>query len=83
MGGGARSLISKLESLNHDRMVAIFFGSQTGTAEDLALRTQKDISTKLNIPVVVLDLDDYDMEELKEWKYFSNRDWVCGFFMAT
>ncbi len=83
MGGGARSLLKKLESLHHDRMVILFFGSQTGTAEDLALRTQKEISTKLNLPVVVLDLDDYDMEELKEFKYFTNRDWVCGFFMAT
>ncbi len=83
MGGGARSLISKLESLNHEKMVVLFFGSQTGTAEDLALRTQKEISTKLNVPVVVLDVDDYDMEELKEWKFNTHRDWVCGFFMAT
>jgi NADPH-ferrihemoprotein reductase len=82
MGGGGRSLISKLESLHHDRMVVLFFGSQTGTAEDLALRTQKEISTKLNVPVVALDLEDYDMEDLKEWKD-NDKDWVCGFFMAT
>lgn len=65
-------------------MVVIFFGSQTGTAEDLAIRTQNDISSKLSIPAVVLDTDDYDMEELGEWKNLdSSKQWLVGFFMAT
>lgn len=80
----SRSLIAKLESLKHDKMAVIFFGSQTGTAEDLAIRTQNDISSKLSIPCVVLDTEDFDMEELQEWKYFSSeRKWLVGFFMAT
>ena len=65
-------------------MVILFFGSQTGTAEDLAIRTQSDISSKLSIPAVVLDTDDYDMEELAQWNFFNpNRKWLVGFFMAT
>jgi NADPH-ferrihemoprotein reductase len=84
MGGSSRSLVSKLESLGNEKMVILFYGSQTGTAEDLAERTQKDISAKLNIPTIVLDLEDYDMEDLQEWKNFdSERNWVCGFYMAT
>jgi NADPH-ferrihemoprotein reductase len=70
--------------LNSENLAVIFFGSQTGTAEDLAIRTQNDISSKLNIPCIVLDTDDYDMEELGEWKNFdSRRKWLVGFFMAT
>ncbi|KAJ3364742.1 NADPH-cytochrome P450 reductase [Kappamyces sp. JEL0680] len=65
-------------------MVVIFFGSQTGTAEDLATRTQSDIVKKLSVPCVVLDTDDYDMEELSQWKTFdASREWIVGFFMAT
>lgn len=80
----SRSIITKLEGLGHDRMAVLFFGSQTGTAEDLAIRTQNDISSKLSIPAVVLDTDDYDMDELSQWKDFDpSRKWLVGFFMAT
>jgi sulfite reductase alpha subunit-like flavoprotein len=65
-------------------MVVLFYGSQTGTAEDLAIRTQNDISSKLEIPCVVLDPDEYEMEELQEWTSFGpDRTWIIGFFMAT
>lgn len=79
-----RSLIQKLDSLGHCDMAVLFFGSQTGTAEDLATRTQNDISSKLGIPAIVLDSDDYDMEELSEWRNFgTDRNWIVGFFLAT
>ncbi|KAJ3274998.1 hypothetical protein HDV01_001504 [Terramyces sp. JEL0728] len=76
------SLIEKLESLGHERMVVLFFGSQTGTAEDLATRTMKTISNKLHIPGVVIDTDEYNMEELAEL-HDLGKDWLYGFFMAT
>ncbi|KAJ3321460.1 hypothetical protein HDV06_004129 [Boothiomyces sp. JEL0866] len=76
------SLIEKLESLGHERMVVLFFGSQTGTAEDLATRTMKTISNKLHIPGVVIDTDEYNMEELAELNDLG-KDWLYGFFMAT
>jgi NADPH-ferrihemoprotein reductase len=76
--------MSKLDGLGHDNLVVLIFGSQTGTAEDLALRTQKDISTKLNIPSIVIDPEEYDMDGLEKFKDLdSNRNWVVGFFMAT
>jgi hypothetical protein len=50
----------------------------------LATRTQKDITSKLGLSCVVLDPDDYDLEELSQWKDFSaERQWILGFFMAT
>lgn len=65
-------------------MIVLFYGSQTGTAEDLAIRTQNDIASKLEIPCVVLDPDEFEMEDLQEWKNFSpERTWILGFFMAT
>lgn len=33
------SILNKLEELNDDKLVILFYGSQTGTAEDLAQRT--------------------------------------------
>ncbi|KAI8892855.1 hypothetical protein BC833DRAFT_610457 [Globomyces pollinis-pini] len=78
-----KSIIEKLESLDSDKLVVIFFGSQTGTAEDFAERTNNDISNNLNIPSIVLDTDDYDMTELTQWKDFTDRKWLVGFFMAT
>jgi NADPH-ferrihemoprotein reductase len=73
-----------LESINSEKLVVLFYGSQTGTAEDFAIRLQNEISSKLNLPTVVLDPEEYDMQELKEWQHFDeSRDWVCGFFMAS
>ena len=77
----ANSLIRYLESLGKEQLVILFYGSQTGTAEDFATRTQNDISSRLNIPTVLIDPEDYDLSDLKEID--SSKEWVCGFFMAT
>ena len=77
----ANSLIKYLNSLGKEQLVILFYGSQTGTAEDFATRTQNDISSRLDIPTVLIDPEDYDLEDLKEID--QSKDWVCGFFMAT
>jgi sulfite reductase alpha subunit-like flavoprotein len=43
-----------------DKNVVIFFGSQTGTAEEFAQRIAKD-GRKFGLNALVADLQDYDM----------------------
>eukprot|EP00005_Dracoamoeba_jomungandri_P004434 CAMPEP_0174251296 /NCGR_PEP_ID=MMETSP0439-20130205/1154_1 /TAXON_ID=0 /ORGANISM="Stereomyxa ramosa, Strain Chinc5" /LENGTH=593 /DNA_ID=CAMNT_0015331569 /DNA_START=273 /DNA_END=2051 /DNA_ORIENTATION=- len=55
--------------------MSIFWGSQTGTAEDFA-ETLGEEAKKLGFGVSVHDLEDYDTEELEEEEF-------CIFVMAT
>lgn len=79
------SLIKKLESLGSDNIVVLFFGTQTGTAEDFAARIKKHLVTSLGIKAISCDVDEYDMQELEEWPRLisAGKKWACGFFMAT
>lgn len=80
------SLIKKLDAMEEDNLVVIFYGSQTGTAEDLAKRTLMEIYSKLKIKGMVADLDDFDMSvEFSQWKNLKerNKNYVMGFVMAT
>ena len=56
----------------------LFYGSQTGTAEDFALRLAKETSGNYNIKTMVCDLEDYSMESI-----LSLDNCLVGFFMAT
>ncbi len=56
----------------------LFYGSQTGTAEDFALRLAKETSGNYNIKTMVCDLEDYDLESI-----MSLENCLLGFFMAT
>lgn len=58
--------------------LVLFYGSQTGTAEDFALRLAKETSGNYNIKTMVCDLEDYDMESI-----MSLENCLLGFFMAT
>nr|KAJ3410881.1 NADPH-cytochrome P450 reductase [Polyrhizophydium stewartii] len=62
------------------RLIAVY-GSQTGTAEDLAARISKEVSLSLSIPTLVVDPEEYDMSELAHWP--SGTKDVFGFFLAT
>ena len=57
----------------------IFYGSQTGTAEKLALSLAKDLSTKLNLQSMAADLDDYDFSDLASMQ----SDKLVIFLLAT
>ena len=54
-------------SENLDKTLAIFFGSQTGNAEDLALQTKK-IADKNGLESTVIDMDDYPAMDLQNHK---------------
>lgn len=77
------SIIDKLAGLGNDAIV-LFYGSQTGTASDLAERTRTDLMN-LNIDTVVCDFDDFEMQELALMtdKMGESRRWTVGFFVAT
>ncbi|KAK9448048.1 uncharacterized protein V1518DRAFT_375496 [Limtongia smithiae] len=74
---GLRSIIEKLES--SDRDVVVFYGSQTGTAEDYASRLAKEGHSRFGLKTMVADLEDYDFEDLDAFP----ADKVAMFVMAT
>lgn len=55
----------------------VFFGSQTGTAEDYAHKFAKELKAKYKLNVMVADLADYDFETL------NNLDCYVSFFIST
>lgn len=55
----------------------IFYGSQTGTAEDYAHKYAKELKAKFKLNVMVADLADYDFETL------NDLDCIVSFFIAT
>ncbi|KAK9381984.1 uncharacterized protein V2V93DRAFT_366121 [Kockiozyma suomiensis] len=76
-GSNDRSIVKKLES--SDRQVVVFYGSQTGTAEDYASRLAKEGHSRFGLKTMVADLDDYDLEDLDTFP----SDKLAMFVMAT
>eukprot|EP00056_Hartaetosiga_gracilis_P004000 m.70237 g.70237 ORF g.70237 m.70237 type:complete len:668 (+) comp11664_c0_seq1:84-2087(+) len=66
---GDGSFVSKMKKM--DAHVVIFYGSQTGTAEDFSMRLAHD-GRRYGINCLVEDIQDYDMEQLKELKEIEN-----------
>jgi NADPH-ferrihemoprotein reductase len=75
-----------MKDLETANKMILFFGSQTGTAEDLASRVAKDVTASFGVQTLVCDLEEYDMTELSQ---FPDKDslggskWLVGFFLAT
>ncbi|KAI8906113.1 hypothetical protein DFJ77DRAFT_504649 [Powellomyces hirtus] len=81
---GKKSLVEKLRSQNNENQLVFFYGSQTGTAEDLATRLGTECTKKYSLPVLVCDPEEYDMMELVEWiENEGTENTLFGFFMAT
>ncbi|ORX94684.1 NADPH-dependent cytochrome P450 oxidoreductase [Basidiobolus meristosporus CBS 931.73] len=59
-----RNFIEKMNET--DKNAVIFFGSQTGTAEDLAARLAKEGEQRYGLRCLVLDPEDCDMELLDQ-----------------
>nr|QCY50168.1 putative THF-degrading cytochrome P450 reductase [Scedosporium sp.] len=57
-----RNIVEKLEESNKDCVV--FYGSQTGTAEDYASRLAKEGKSRFGLETMVADLADYDYDNL-------------------
>ncbi|MCJ1331789.1 NADPH-cytochrome P450 reductase [Thelotrema lepadinum] len=75
--GKTRNFLEKMEESGKNCI--IFYGSQTGTAEDYASRLAKEGSSRFGLKTMVADLEDYDYENLDEFP----EDKMAMFVMAT
>lgn len=75
--GKTRNFIEKMEESNKNCI--IFYGSQTGTAEDYASRLAKEGKSRFGLETMVADLEDYDFENLDA----VTSDKVVFFVLAT
>ena len=75
--GKSRNIIEKMEESGKN--CVIFYGSQTGTAEDYASRLAKEGSSRFGLKTMTADLEDYDYENLDKFP----EDHVPMFVLAT
>lgn len=61
------------------KRLVVFFGSQTGTAEEYAIRIAREAKERYGVGVLVLDLQDEEMDKLDQLP----EDSVAIFVMAT
>ncbi|KAI8608128.1 hypothetical protein BC830DRAFT_1234213 [Chytriomyces sp. MP71] len=80
-----KTISTTLASMESEHKMILFYGSQTGTAEDLATRTANEVYANFGVESVVADLEDYDMSDLV--KFTESLEGagkvVVGFFLAT
>lgn len=72
-----RSISKKLEQ--YDKQCIIFYGSQTGTAERLALALSKEGQVRFGLQSIVADLDEYDFDDLESMPSGT----IAVFILAT
>ena len=75
--GRTRNVLEKMDE--SDKNTVIFYGSQTGTAEDYASRLAKEGSSRFGLKTMVADLEDYDFENLDVFP----ADKLAVFVLAT
>ncbi|TID25762.1 NADPH-cytochrome P450 reductase [Venturia nashicola] len=73
----SRNIIEKMEET--DKNCVVFYGSQTGTAEDYASRLAKEGAARFGLKTMVADLEDYDYDNLDSFP----EDKVAFFVLAT
>ncbi|KAK4054683.1 hypothetical protein OIO90_003495 [Microbotryomycetes sp. JL221] len=61
-GGSGRDFVSNMQQAG--KKIVIFYGSQTGTAEDYATRIAKEAKARYGLSSLVCDPEDYDFETL-------------------
>lgn len=74
---GGADFVSKLKS--QKKRIAIFYGSQTGTAEEYATKLAKEAKARFGTSSLVLDPEEYEFEKLDQMP----ADTVAVFVMAT
>lgn len=62
---GSRDILQKLEETGKN--CVIFYGSQTGTAEDFASRLAKEGSSRFGLKIMTASLEDYDYDNLDQF----------------
>lgn len=75
--GKSRNVLEKMDETGKNCVV--FYGSQTGTAEDYASRLAKEGASRFGLKTMVADLEDYDYENLDVFP----EDKVAIFVLAT
>ncbi|OAL04030.1 hypothetical protein IQ06DRAFT_345231 [Phaeosphaeriaceae sp. SRC1lsM3a] len=75
--GKSRNIIEKMEET--DKNCVVFYGSQTGTAEDYASRLSKEGHSRFGLKTMVADLEEYDFENLDTFP----EDKLAVFVLAT
>ncbi|KAF4764579.1 hypothetical protein N7455_009459 [Penicillium solitum] len=75
--GKTRDIVEKMDETSKN--CVIFYGSQTGTAEDYASRLAKEGSQRFGLKTMVADIEDYDYENLDKFP----DDKVAFFVLAT
>ncbi|KAG1743298.1 uncharacterized protein EDB91DRAFT_1335900 [Suillus paluster] len=75
--GNPRDFVAKMKQGN--KRLIIFYGSQTGTAEEYAIRIAKEAKTKFGLTSLVCDPEEYDFENLDQ----VPEDSCVIFVMAT
>ncbi|XP_071447149.1 NADPH--cytochrome P450 reductase [Hetaerina americana] len=78
VGASSTSFVKKLQ--NSGRSLVVFYGSQTGTAEEFAGRLAKE-GTRYRLKGMVADPEECDMEELTSLKEIENS--MAIFCLAT
>lgn len=75
--GATRNIVQKMEESGKNCVV--FYGSQTGTAEDYASRLAKEGSSRFGLKTMTADLEEYDYDSLDAFP----EDHVAFFVLAT
>ncbi|PNS18837.1 NADPH--cytochrome P450 reductase [Sphaceloma murrayae] len=75
--GMSRNILEKMEESGKN--CVIFYGSQTGTAEDYASRLAKEGSSRFGLKTMTADLEEFDYDNLDEFP----EDKVAMFVLAT
>ena len=75
--GKTRDILEKMDETGKNCVV--FYGSQTGTAEDYASRLAKEGSSRYGLKTMVADLEDYDYSNLDVFP----EDKIAMFVLAT
>lgn len=75
--GKSRNILEKMEESGKNCVV--FYGSQTGTAEDYASRLAKEGSSRFGLKTMTADLEEYDYDNLDQFP----EDKIAMFVLAT
>jgi NADPH-ferrihemoprotein reductase len=75
--GKSRNILEKMDET--DKNCVVFYGSQTGTAEDYASRLSKEGHSRFGLKTMVADLEDYDFDNLDSFP----EDKLAVFVLAT
>ncbi|KAJ3053426.1 NADPH-cytochrome P450 reductase [Rhizoclosmatium hyalinum] len=78
-----KTITGTLETLQTEHKLLLFYGSQTGTAEDLATRTANEVYANFGVESAVCDLEDFDFSDLLTFSAETDAKVVIGFFLAT